>query len=58
MNIQSARELRDAIQHKYSASNARVELYVIEHYHDYKMVGNCFIVKQSNEIELIVSELQ
>jgi hypothetical protein len=42
MNIHSARELRESIQHKYGASNARVELYVIEHYHDYKMVNNCF----------------
>lgn len=50
MNIKSARELMESIKYKYGDSNARHELYVIECYHNYKMVDNRSIVEQYHEM--------
>jgi hypothetical protein len=40
MHMKSATELWEALEHKYSASDAGLELYVMEQYHDFKMVDN------------------
>lgn len=40
-NIKSAAELWEALKHKLSASDAGHELYVMEHYHDFKIVDDC-----------------
>jgi hypothetical protein len=58
MTHKSARDLWEAIEHKYSASNAGHELYIMEKYHDYKMVDNRSVVEQAHEIQLIVRDLQ
>jgi len=58
MNIKSATELWEALEHKFSAPDARCELYVMEQYHDFKMVDNCSVVEQTHEFQLIVRELE
>ena len=50
ININSERELMEAIERKYDAFDVGYKSYVIEHYHDYKMVDNCSVVEQSHEI--------
>jgi hypothetical protein len=49
MNIKSAAELWEALEHKFSASDAGCELYVVEQYHDFKMVDNRSIVEQAHK---------
>lgn len=58
MSIKSTKELMKATKHKYNAFYVGYELYVIEHYNNNKMVNNRFVVEQSDEIQLIVGELQ
>jgi len=58
MNIKSVAELWEALEHKFSAPDARCELYVMEQYHDFKMVDNRSIVEQAHEFQLIVRELE
>ena len=58
MNIKSAAELWEALEHKFSASDARHELYVMEQYHDFKMVDNSSVVEPAHEFQLIVRELE
>jgi hypothetical protein len=48
ININSAREPMEAIERKYDV-DVGYKSYVIENYHDYKMVDNCSIVEQSHE---------
>jgi hypothetical protein len=45
MNIKSVVELWEALEHKFSSSNARRELYVMEQYHDFRMVDDRSIVE-------------
>ena len=40
MNIKSATKLWETLEHKFGAIVARHELYVMEKYHDFKMVEN------------------
>ena len=58
MNHHNARELWGAIEHKYGASDARHELYVIERYHGYKTVDNSGVVEKAHEIQCSARELQ
>jgi len=58
MNIKSAAELWEALEHKFSAADAGRELYVMEQYHDFKMVENRSVVEQAHEFQLIVRELE
>jgi hypothetical protein len=57
MNIKSAAELWEALEHKFSALDDGHELYVMEQYHDFKMFDNRFVVEQAHEFQLIVKEL-
>ena len=57
MHMRDAKELWEALDTKFSASNAGSELYVMEQYHDYKMVENRSVVEQAHEIQFIVAEL-
>jgi hypothetical protein len=50
-------ELLDALTTEYGASDACSELYIMESFHDYKMVDNRFIVEQAHEIQCIAKEL-
>lgn len=45
MNNKSATELWEALEHKFSASDAGHELYVMEQYHNFKMVDNRSVVE-------------
>jgi hypothetical protein len=51
------KELWDALATKYGASDAGSDLYVMESFHDYKMVGNHSIIEQAHEIQCIATEL-
>jgi hypothetical protein len=57
MHHTSALELWDALDHKYAESDAGCELYVNDHYHEYKMVDDRSIMEQAHEIRLLVGEL-
>ena len=58
MNIKSVAELWEALEHKFSTSDVGHELYVMEQYHDFRMVDNRSIVEQAHEFQLIVRELE
>ena len=44
MNIKSATELWEALEHKFGAANVGHELYVMEKYHNFKIVENHLVV--------------
>jgi hypothetical protein len=44
MMHKSPRELYEAIEHKYSASDAGHQLYIMEKYQDYKMADSSSVV--------------
>ena len=54
MNIKSTAELWEALEHKFFAADVGRELYVMEQYHDFKMVENRSVVEQAHEFQLIV----
>jgi len=45
MNIKSAAELWEVLEHMFSASDAGNELYVMEQNHDFEMVDNHSVVE-------------
>ena len=47
-----------ALEHMFSTSDAGRKRYVMEQYHDFKMVDNRSIVEQAHEFQLIVRELE
>jgi hypothetical protein len=49
--------LWDALTTKYGASDVGSELYIMEIFHDYKMVDNRFIVEQAHEVQCVSREL-
>jgi hypothetical protein len=57
MKYTDGKELWDALTTMYGASDAGSDLYVIESFHDYKMVDNRSIVEQAHEIHCIIKEL-
>jgi hypothetical protein len=46
----TSKELWDALNNNYGGSDADTELYIIEKYHDYKMVDGKDVVEQAHEI--------
>jgi hypothetical protein len=58
MHIRDAKALWDHLNTTYGASDAGKELYVMESFHDYKMVANKSIVKQAHEIQHLAKELE
>ena len=58
MNIKSAAELWETLEHMFSALDTGRELYVMDQYHDFKMVDNRSVVEQAHEFQLIVRELE
>jgi hypothetical protein len=52
------KELWDALNNNYGGSEAGIELYIIEHNHDYKMVDGKGVVEQAHEIQCMVKELE
>src|SRR6266540_4879406 len=58
LHITDEKELWDALNTKFGATDAGSELYIIESFHDYKMVNNQFVVEQAHEIQCIARELE
>ena len=48
----------DALEAKYGASDAGSELYVMEQFHDYRMVDDRSVVEQAHDIQTLVKELE
>jgi hypothetical protein len=48
----------DTLNTKYGGSDAVIELYIIEQYHDYHMVDEKSVVTQAHEIQCMVKELR
>ena len=58
MHIEDGKELWDALKAKFGATDAGSELYIMESFHDYKMVNNRGVVEQAHEIQCIARELE
>ena len=50
MHIKDGKELWDALNAKFGATDAGSELYIMESFHDYRMVNNRSVVEQAHEI--------
>jgi hypothetical protein len=48
----------DALEARYDVSDVGSELYVMEQFHDYRMVEGHPVVKQAHEIQALVKELE
>jgi transposase InsO family protein len=58
MHIKDGKELWDALDAKFGASDAGSELYIMESFHDFKMVNDKSIVQQAHDIQCIAKELE
>ena len=58
LHIKDAKTLWDHLNATYGASDAGSELYIMENFHDYKMVGNRSVVEQAHEILRLAKELE
>jgi hypothetical protein len=56
--MRNAKELWDALESKFGATDAGSELYAMEQFHDYRMVENRSVVEQAHEIQCIARELE
>jgi hypothetical protein len=56
--LQIDKEMWDALKAKYGVSDADSELYVMEQFHDYRMVDGCSMVEQAHEIQTPAKELE
>lgn len=56
LHYQDAKELWDALDDKFGASDAGSELYVMEQFFDYKMVANRSVVEQAHELLTMTKE--
>ena len=48
----------DALEVKYGVSDACSELYVMEQFHNYRMVDDRSVVEQAHEIQTLTKELE
>ncbi|CAO2150358.1 unnamed protein product [Urochloa humidicola] len=58
IDMTDAKALWDALSARYDAADAGSELYLMENFHDYKMVNNCSVVEQAHEVQCIVKDLE
>ena len=58
LHIKDAKTLWDHLNATYGASDASSELYIMESFHDYKMVANRSVVKQAHEVQRLAKELE
>jgi hypothetical protein len=58
LHVRVAKHLWEALESKFSATNAGSEMYIIEQFHDYRMVENHSILEQAHEIQCIAKELE
>ena len=54
----SGKEMWDALEAKYGASDAGSELYIMEQFHDYRIVEDRSVVEQAHDIQTLVKELE
>ena len=55
--LQTGKEMWDALEAKYGVSDAGSELYVMEQFHDYRMVDDGSVVEKAHEIQTLAKEL-
>ncbi|KAK1608021.1 hypothetical protein QYE76_031694 [Lolium multiflorum] len=58
MHITDGKELWDALNAKFGATDAGSELYIMESFHDIRMANNRSVVEQAHEIRCIAKELE
>jgi len=58
LHMKDAKALWDYLNTTYGASDAGKELYIMESFHDYKMVANKSIVEQAHEVHRLAKELE
>jgi len=58
LHIKDAKTLWDHLNGTYGASDAGSELYIMESFHDYKMVANRSVVEQAHEVQRLAKELE
>ena len=58
LRMRVAKNLWDALEAKFGATDAGSELYAMEQFHDYKMVDNRSVLDQAHEIQCIAKELE
>ena len=58
LHIKDAKTLWDHLNATYGASDASSELYIMESFHDYKMVANRSVVDQAHEVQRLAKELE
>src|SRR5438105_1113529 len=58
MHLFTGQELWEALEAKFGVFNAGSELYVMERFHDYRMVDDRSIVEQAHEIQSLAKELE
>jgi hypothetical protein len=56
--LQSGKEMWDALEARCGASDTGFELYVMEQFHDYRMVDDRSVVEQAHEIQVLVKDLE
>jgi hypothetical protein len=58
LHMTDAKTLWDCLNATYGASDAGKELYIMESFHDYKMVANKSVVEQAHEVQRMARELE
>ena len=58
LRMRVAKNLWDALEAKFHATDAGSVLYAMEQFHDYKMVDNCSVLDKAHEIQCIAKELE
>jgi hypothetical protein len=58
LHYKTSKEMWDTLNTEYGGSDAGIELYIIEQYHDYQMVDGKSVVIQAHEIQCMVKELR
>ena len=57
LHMRVAKDLWEALESKFSATDVGSEMYIIEKFHDYKMVENRPIPEQAHEIICIIRQV-
>src|SRR3954470_5611619 len=58
MHIKDGKELWEALNAKFGVADAGSELYIMENFHDYRMINNRSVVEQAHEIQCFAKELE
>jgi hypothetical protein len=55
--LRTGKEMWNALEAKYEVSDAGSELYVMEQFHDYRMVDDRSVVEQASEIQTLAGQV-